>query len=94
MTADDTPTLPTAVDRPHAPIVYFEIAPTFGHMNGMISVTLCSSVQLPEPDGVKVRNDMVAVAYLRSNIEGARLLRDALDKALLAAQPTDTVAQN
>jgi hypothetical protein len=75
-------------DAPHAPFLYFDNAPTLGHLAGLITITLSAQRVLAGEDG-KVVADNVAVAYLRCNIPAARSLRDALDKALLASMPAE-----
>jgi hypothetical protein len=75
----------TVHDVPHAPFVYFEGAPTSGSVNGLIRITLSAERVLPR-DG-KVAADQVAVAYLRTNVQGARALVEALNGALLLAAP-------
>lgn len=74
-------------DVPHAPFVYFEEAPALGHMNGLIRVTL-SAERTVLRDG-KVMSDQVVTGYLRTNVQGARALLDALNAALLLAQPVE-----
>lgn len=74
-------------DVPHAPIVYFEGAPTFGCNNGIVNVTLAASRNLL--DGTAVVHDVVAVASLRCNVQAAIALRDALNDALLIGAPSE-----
>ena len=73
----------TVRDPSGAPHVFFDGAPTFGFSNGIVGITLAASRHLLT-DGAPVA-DAVAVAYLRCNIPAAIELRNALDKALLAA---------
>ena len=77
-----------------APIIYFEEVPTFGHMSGIIRVTLDAIRIYPDKMPNTVKTDRVLVAHLRTNLIGARMLRDALDKALLMANPPETGARN
>jgi hypothetical protein len=72
-------------DTPHAPFVFYEWAPAFGYMNGIINITLAAGRTWVRPDGIV--NDQVVVAYLRGNIQAAISLRKALDDALLLAAP-------
>jgi hypothetical protein len=74
-------------DVPHAPFIFYEGAPAFGHMNGVINLTLSAMRTCVGPDGGP-KNDLVVVAYLRGNIQAAISLRNAIDKALLLAAPT------
>ena len=77
-----------------APIIYFEEVPTFGHMSGIIRITLDAIRIYPGAMPNTVKTDRVLVAHLRTNLMGARMLRDALDKALLMANPPGTGARN
>jgi hypothetical protein len=74
-------------DTPHAPFIFYEGAPAFGHTNGVINLTLSASRTCVGPDGA-VKNDLVVVAYLRGNLQAALSLREAIDKALLLSAPT------
>jgi hypothetical protein len=55
-------------DSLSAPIIYFDGSPNFGHLNGIINVTVAAARHLPNgkggPDGIGV--DVVAVAFLRA----------------------------
>lgn len=82
----------TASDVAHAPIVFFESAPTCGTFAGIIRVTLCALRTLPTADG-GVKNDVIVTGYLRCSVAGAVDLRNALDKALLLAAPTNGQSQ-
>lgn len=77
----------SAIGSAHAPFLYFEDAPAFGHLNGIISVTL-TAARLFQGEGQTVLTDHVVTAHLRMNIPAARALRHALDGALLLAAPT------
>jgi hypothetical protein len=72
----------------HAPFVYFEEAATFGHVNGIIQVTLEAVRLYPDPPAVK--RERVVVAHLRMNIPAAKALQRAIEGALLLAAPADT----
>jgi hypothetical protein len=74
------------VDAPHAPIIFFDEATNFAAYNGIISVTLAAVRSIPDSKG-GIANDQIVVAYLRSNMRGAKALRDSLDRALLLAEP-------
>jgi hypothetical protein len=80
-------TLPVS-DTFHAPFVFFEGAPTFGFVNGVVNVTLAAGRTWISPDSVVV-NDYVVVAYLRGNIPAMLSLRQAIDQALLLASPVE-----
>ena len=74
-------------DTPHAPFIFYENAPAFGFTNGVINVTLSANRTWVGPEG-NAMNEQVVIAYLRGNVEAALSLRQAIDKALLLATPT------
>jgi hypothetical protein len=74
-------------DVPHAPFIFYEWAPAFGFVNGVVNLTLAANRTWVGPDGTAM-NDQVVVAYLRGNIQAAIGLRKAIDDALLLAAPT------
>jgi hypothetical protein len=77
----------TITDTGNAPYIFFEGAPNFGFVNGIVNVTLAAGRHLVK-DGVPT-TDIVAVGYLRCNATAAAELRAALDSALLIAAKTD-----
>jgi hypothetical protein len=77
----------------HAPFVYFDDVPTFGHRNGIIRITLEAN-RLHTSDQDEVTQDRVAVAHLRMSIQAALALRAAIDGALLLANPVTSEARN
>jgi hypothetical protein len=83
---EDVPRIPV-IDTVHAPFIFYENAPAFGFMNGVINITLSANRTYAGPDGAVV-NEQVVIAYLRGNIPAALSLRQAIDKALLLAAPT------
>jgi len=83
----------SAVASAHAPFFYFDNAPAFGHLNGIIRITLEASRDMPSGDGL-VSSDHVIVAHLRMNMAAALSLKGAIDGALLLASPPPTQAQN
>ena len=74
-------------DTSHAPFIYFENAPAFGFMSGVVNITLSANRTYAGPEGAVV-NEQIVVAYLRGSIPAALNLRKAIDKALLLAAPT------
>ena len=76
-----------------APFLYFENAPAFGTMNGIIKVTLTATRDMPLPHN-KIASDHVVVAHLRMNMAAARALKSALEGALLLASPSPSETQN
>jgi hypothetical protein len=88
--ADDNPNQVTAAklsvtDSGNAPFIYFEGVPNFGHLNGIINLTLATSRHLLK-DGASA-TDFVVAAHLRCNMRAAMELRKAIDDALLLAAP-------
>jgi hypothetical protein len=81
----------TVTDTGIAPYIYFEGAPNFGFVNGIIGVTLAANRHLLR-DGAPV-TDAVAIAHLRCNVPAAIELRNALDGAILLAARTQGAAQ-
>lgn len=78
--------IPVAAD--HGPIITFEIAPNFGHVLGLIDVSLVISRAVQSASGGPTR-EAVQVANLRCTATGAASLRDALNGALLMLQPVE-----
>jgi hypothetical protein len=76
----------SAIASAHAPFLYFENAPAFAHLNGIIRVTLEAARDIPLT-AENVTYDRVIVAHLRMNIPAARSLMAALQGALLLATP-------
>jgi hypothetical protein len=76
-----------------APFLYFENAPAFGTMNGIIKVTLTATRDLPQANN-KIASDHVIVAHLRMNMAAARALKAALEGAILLASPSPTETPN
>ena|SRR5581483_2052908 len=67
-----------------SPFIYFDSAPVHGVYAAHIEVELAARMLLPKPDG-SVQIDMASTAHLRCSLEGAMLLRQALDEALQMA---------
>jgi len=74
-------------DTSHAPFIYFENAPAFGFMSGVVNITLSANRTYAGSEGAIV-NEQIVVAYLRGSIPAALSLRKAIDKALLLSAPT------
>jgi hypothetical protein len=83
----------SAIASADAPFLYFENAPAFGTMNGIIKVTLTATRDLPLPNN-KIASDHVVVAHLRMNMAAARALKAALEGAILLASPSPTETPN
>ncbi len=77
----------SAIGSATAPFIYFEDAAAFGHLPGIVRVTLTAGRILPTPDQ-RVATDHIVVAHLRMNLLAAASLKDALERALaMASQP-------
>jgi hypothetical protein len=81
----------SAIASAHAPFLYFENAPTFAHLNGIIRVTLTAGRDIPLTKE-KAAFDEISVAHLRMNLPAARALKAALEGALLLATPVAQTA--
>jgi hypothetical protein len=84
---------PPVADTPHAPIIFFDGAPIFGHANGVFSLTLAVGRTWTNPDGAIV-SDHVVAAYLRGSAQALASLRDAIEKVALLAARTGQGAAN
>lgn len=84
---EKVPAIIPVSDTPHAPFIFYEIAPAFGFTNGVVNITLSANRTYGGPDGAII-NEQVVVAYLRGNIQAAISLRHAIDSVLLLAAPT------
>ena len=90
--ASERPASLVVKDAHHAPVIYFEGAPNFGHNNNVINITLATSTHLSNGDGVLT--EAFAVAHLRCNIPAAMDLRRAIDNALLLSAPAASEESN
>jgi hypothetical protein len=79
--------LPATLDDAGTRFVYFDAAPNYANISGIISVTLCAARRRTDGNG-GINIEFVAVADLRCSIEAATHLRDALNGALLLGMPT------
>jgi hypothetical protein len=70
------------------PVLYFDAAPCLSHLNGIIGITLTVTGGVPTEEG-GVDNVASVAAYLKCNIPAAIALRQALDQAILLAQPVE-----
>ena len=60
------------------PMVYFDIAPGYGTLGGIIQIELAARILIPHPDGT-VDVGFVSCGRLRCSAIAASHLRDALD---------------
>jgi len=68
------------------PVVYFDRAPSVDHTHGVIGITLTTVGYLPNTNGSVVPVASVA-AHLKCSMQAAIELRNAINSALLLAQP-------
>jgi hypothetical protein len=74
-----------------APIIFFEVCPTFGNNGGLVNLMLATGLIDSAPHG-KVASRVKAVAHLRMTAAAAANLRDTLDRALaMGAKPEGRV---
>jgi hypothetical protein len=66
---------------PTVPIIYFDFAPTFGHLGGNIQIELAARIVLPLEDGT-IDNPMIETGRLRCSKTAAVSLKNALEQAL------------
>jgi hypothetical protein len=72
---------PTFENRNDVPMIYFDIAPAYGVMGGIVQVELGARVLVPhQDDSVDVR--FVSCGRLRCSATAAVHLRNALDASL------------
>jgi hypothetical protein len=76
----DKPTAPPRVAEANAPapFIYFDIVPNFGFNVGVANLTL-EAVRFTTETLGKVSGERVAVAHLRTSIEGLRQLKAAIE---------------
>jgi hypothetical protein len=73
--------VPSYEDRPDVPTVYFDIAPAYGVMSGIVQIELGARILVPhQDDTVDVR--FVSCGRLRCSAAAAVHLRNAIDASL------------
>ena len=77
----DMPVPPVYRDPDTAPFVYFDIAPTFGVLAGVVEIELAARVLRPQSDGGATA-EFMTTGRLRCTPKAAIDLREAIDKAL------------
>ena len=80
-------------DESHAPMVFFELVPSFGNNGGIITASLACGRAIATEDG-KVDAAPIIVGYLKCSPAAAIQLRDAINKALLIGAPAESEAKN
>jgi hypothetical protein len=84
-------TKPLLLKNAHtAPVIYFDGAPVWGTMNGVVELGLACRVINPTADGSAVHADASCVAQLRCSATAAANLRDALNGALAMFESAST----
>jgi hypothetical protein len=78
----------TVKDGARAPVIYFDICPTFGLNNGVVSLMLAVGLILPTAGGGTLTRP-AAAAHLRCSVAAAMQLRDRIDNVLLMAAPAE-----
>lgn len=69
-----------------APIIFFEVCPTYGNNGGLLNLMLATGLIESAPHG-KVVSRVKAVAHLRMTAAAAMNLRDTLNNALAMGAP-------
>jgi hypothetical protein len=71
-----------------APFIYFDIVPNFGFNVGVANLTL-ETVRFTMPVPGKITGERVAVAHLRTSLEGLRQLKAAIEgiEAMIQGAP-------
>ncbi len=77
----------------NAPFVYFEHATNFGHVNGVIQITLDAMRYLAISEN-EIRAERVTVAHLRMSIPSAQSLKAAIESAIFLANPAASGRKN
>jgi hypothetical protein len=73
--------VPTFANRNDVPTIYFDIAPAYGVMSGIVQVELGARILVPhQDDSVDVR--FISCGRLRCSATAALHLRNALDASL------------
>jgi len=72
-----------------APLIFFDVAPAFGTVNGVAMIELAAPLVIPQPDG-SVLFEVHCVAKLRCTGSGLMSLKQAIDQMLAMTAPTAT----
>jgi hypothetical protein len=78
---------PEYIAVPTAPIIYFDFAPAYGVMGGVVQIELASRAWVPFQDG-SVGMPTIETCRLRCNPVAAKNLKDALEAALKLLEQT------
>jgi hypothetical protein len=71
---------PPYEDNSTAPVVYFDLVPAHGTMNGAVQIELASRILAPAEGTVAIK--FMTTGRLRCTPAAAKFLRDAIDAAL------------
>ena len=85
MTDTKNPQIPEAsplLSQDTAPFIYFDSAPTYGVIGGVVQVELTANLVHPTPDSQGTLTKVTWAAHLRCSPFAASALRDALNGAL------------
>jgi hypothetical protein len=66
-----------------APVIFFEHVISFNQLGDVVGFTLGCGVSTPEERAP--RTDLAVTAQLKCTVQSAKMLREMLDKAILAA---------
>ena len=89
--ADDPTPAPQAPVKPipmrdlTAPVIYFDEAPIFGGLDGIVRITLVHQRSVPGDPGPD--HDFAVAGYIRCSMRAAVKLRAAIDQSLLLMAP-------
>ena len=72
---------PSYQNMNEAPVVFFDIAPAYGAIGGIVQVELATRILIPHSDNT-IDIKFVSCARLRCSATAAAFLRDALDASL------------
>jgi hypothetical protein len=93
MSTSPKPFVPTLKNGPAAPVVYFDGAPCYGAMNGVVEIELAARYMTPRSDNTAAV-DITCVAHLRCSANAAVNLRDALNQAIEMLNAPPKAQQN
>ena len=81
MSTSSKPLIRTLKNGAAAPVVYFDGAPCYGAMHGVVEIELAMRYMTPSADNTAAV-DITTVAHLRCSANAAVNLRDALNQAI------------
>jgi len=75
-------------DAAHAPLIYLDGCTNFGVNQDIVNATLFAHRFLAVGQG-QIQTDQIVTAHLRMSVAAAQSLKEAIDKALLMAMPSN-----